>query len=49
MKKVISGTEMVLKKCADCKKRLFSAIETTKNQGKSAYKISEKVLRVEFE
>ena len=35
---------MILEKCVECKKCLFSAIETTKNQGKTAHIISEKCL-----
>lgn len=35
---------MILEKCVGCKKRLFCAMETTKNQGKVAHVINEKHL-----
>ena len=41
---LINDTKMILEKCVDCKKCLFSAMKTTKNQGKTVHIISRKCL-----
>ena len=45
----IYDTKMILEKCVGCKKCLFCAIKTTKNQGKTVYRIGEKQIGLEWE
>lgn len=44
-----NDTEMILKKCAECRKPLFYEMETTEIQRKTVHIINKKYIKLEFE